>query len=160
MDIKPVYFIVFLGPVIKEYFASEEHKSGKPPEGKVFPDPPVKLDTTTEVTPPVTLATFLSSVKLDSISPLFGKGELKVEVVKGAGAKYGPTQTKSGLETFVWVLAGTGKARVKSSAGVEENNLQIQDSLLVTEKCEFSLEGDGQDFLALIINMDPLANKP
>lgn len=152
---------MFLGPVIKEYFASEEHKSGKPPDGKVFPDPPVKLDTTTEVTPPVTLAEFLSNVKPNSISPLFGKGELRVEVVKGAGAKHGPCQTKPGLETFVWVLAGAGKARVKSSAGVEEeDNLKVQDSLLVTEKCEFSLEGEGQDFIALIINMNPLANKP
>ena len=151
-------FIVFLVPVIQEYFASEEHKSGKPPEGKVFPEPPVKLDTTTQVTPPATLAAFMSSVKPDSISPLFEKGELKVEVVKAA-AKYGPSQTKPGLETFIWVLAGAGKARIISPTGVEVDNLKAQDSLLVTEKCEFSLEGDGQDFLALIINMDPLANK-
>jgi 3-hydroxyanthranilate 3,4-dioxygenase len=44
-----------LGPVIKSYFASEEHKTGKPPGGKVFPPPPVKIDTTTTTHTPFSL---------------------------------------------------------------------------------------------------------
>ena len=66
---------VQLGPVIKRYFESEEHRTGKPPAGeqsepcplssphghtllvtgKVFPTPPVKIDTATTTHTPFSL---------------------------------------------------------------------------------------------------------
>ena len=146
-----------LGPVIAEYFASEEHKAGKPPEGKVFPDPPLKIDTTTEVAAPVQLSTYLDSLKAsaDSTSTIFGAGEFRVLAVGGKGTEFGTSQTKAGLEAFIWVLEGEGKVRVSA----EEHILKAQDSFLVTEKCEFCLEGSSDDFIALVITMDPLANK-
>ncbi|KAI6649774.1 3-hydroxyanthranilate 3,4-dioxygenase-like [Oopsacas minuta] len=147
-----------LGPVIGEYFASEEHKTGQPPAGRVFTDPPIKLDVSTEVTAPMTLNTYLSNMKHNTTSSIFGKGELRVEAVKGA--KYGPSTTPAGLEAFIWVLEGSCKATVKTTAGtVEVDNLKKQDSLLVTEKCEFWLDEGSEDLIALIITMDPKANK-
>ena len=148
-----------LGPVIGEYFASEEHKDGKPPEGKVFPEPPLKIDTTTEVTAPVPLKTYLDTLKAsaDSTSCIFGTGELSVTAVRGTETQFGPSQTKEGLEAFIWVLEGEGK--LKLSVPAEEHILKTQDSFLVTEKSEFCLQGTSEGFMALVITMDPLANK-
>ena len=143
--------------MIAEYFASEEHKAGKPPEGKVFQEPPLKIDITTEVTAPVPLSTHLDALKAsaDTSRAVFEQGEFRVVVMRGKGAGYGASQTGAGLEAFIWVLEGKGKVQVSA----EEHLLSTQDSLLVTESCKFCVEGISEDFIALVISMEPLANK-
>ena len=128
----------------------------------MFQDPPFKLDVTTEVAAPLTLKTFLSEFKSsqDNTTCIFSTGEFRVEVVKGEGTKYGPNLTEAGREVYIWVLEGEGRIEIKIEGGVaEEFVLKRQNSLLVKEKCQHQLEGADEDFIALVITMDPLANK-
>lgn len=94
-----------LGPVIKKFFASDEYKTGKPPQGKVFPPPPVKIDVTTTTDKPFSLKKWIAdnTVEIENkgSKQLFGNGEFKI-LVWGKG----DWTAENPGETFLWQLEG------------------------------------------------------
>ncbi|XP_065920867.1 3-hydroxyanthranilate 3,4-dioxygenase-like [Dysidea avara] len=121
-----------LGPVIKKFFASQEHATGKLPEGKTFAPPPFELDTTTSVMKPFDFNQWIkehrSEFQTNTGKALFGKGEFEV-VVLGEGI-----QQLSGKETFLWQLEG--ETTLEYENGVTKV-LKSDDVILITaeERC-------------------------
>lgn len=76
-----------LGPVIKEYFASEQHQTGQPIPGTLASPTPVVLDTQTEVPAPFSLAGWVTDNKgrlAEGHVALFEQGEFQVTAVSPA----------------------------------------------------------------------------
>eukprot|EP00731_Ephydatia_muelleri_P027981 Em0019g854a len=95
-----------LVPVIESFFDSEEFKTGYPPPGKIFPTPPVKIDTSTAVQTPQNFQKWCETVVRGS-KVLFGSGEFKV-VVWGEGVQ----EEENPGETFLWQMKGDAQSTV------------------------------------------------
>lgn len=143
-----------LGPVIKKYFASEEHRTGKVPPGKVFATPPpVNLDVTTTVDKPFSLKQWIANnsaeIKEKGSKLLFGNGEFKI-TVWGEGEQ---TVENPG-ETFLWQLEGEAEVTLGENTG----KMAKDDSLLVKAGEKFLVKG-GPGSVGLTVITDPSANK-
>lgn len=141
-----------LAPVIKSFFESEEFKTGRPPPGKVFPSPPVKIDTSTAVQLPLCFQKWCEENK-DAITKgskvLFGNGEFKV-VVWGGGIQ----EEENPGETFLWQMKGDAEV----SCGRGNAKMFAQSCTVMNPGERFRVtRGDGS--LALTITTDPFACK-
>nr|CAC80027.1 3-hydroxyanthranilate 3,4-dioxygenase [Suberites domuncula] len=144
-----------LGPVIKKYFASEEHKNGSPPAGKVFPKPPVDIDVTTTTHEPFSLHKWIADNK-DEITKngskaLFSNGEFQI-IVWGEREQVGENIGAS--ETFLWQLEG--EADVTSTTGT--GKLTKQDSVLLKAGDKFTVRR-APGSIGVSVATNPLANK-
>eukprot|EP01063_Lacrimia_lanifica_P041961 TRINITY_DN9926_c0_g1_i1.p1 TRINITY_DN9926_c0_g1~~TRINITY_DN9926_c0_g1_i1.p1 ORF type:complete len:294 (+),score=109.06 TRINITY_DN9926_c0_g1_i1:62-943(+) len=96
-----------LGPIIKGYFASEEHKTRVP--SKDLPTPPVDLDTTTEVPNPFVFADWLAAraEALDAAPVQLFDGKDFHVTIYGPAGDFVPYAPLPSAEVFVWQLTGT-----------------------------------------------------
>lgn len=142
-----------LGPVIKKYFASEEYKTGRPPEGKVFTPPPVKIDVTTSTHKPFTLKKWVEDnageLKENGYKTLFSNGEFKL-VVWGEGVQEGQSMG----ETFLWQLEGEAQVSCDRGSG----KMAGHTCVLIKAGERFSIKR-GAGSVGISVTTDPLANK-
>lgn len=142
-----------LGPVIKKYFASEEHKTGKPPPGKVFDPPPVEIDVTTATDKPFSLKQWIADNTAElnekGFKRLFGDGEFKI-IVWGEGDQEG----KPAGEAFLWQLEG--EADVSCDRG--NGKLTKGSCVLIKDGEKFTVKRP-KGSIGISVTTDPLANK-
>ncbi|XP_057315977.1 3-hydroxyanthranilate 3,4-dioxygenase-like [Hydractinia symbiolongicarpus] len=137
-------------PVIAEYFASEQYKTGKPIPGTTEEDEEkFKVDVDTVVNPPFSLNSWVNENLAENCSKmLFGNGEFKV-FVYGKG-KY---DLANKYETWLWMKDGSATVTVKG----KELKLLGEDSLIILPNEKISVEvNDVKGYLMEFI-MDPTA---
>lgn len=143
-----------LGPVIKEYFASQQHKTGKPIPGTIREDQPWVPDTARVVPEPFSLAKWLNKnraeIQQEGSRWLFDTSYQSDVEILGSGIT---EHSRPGAETWLWQLEGESQVVV----GGEEVTLRQQDSLLVRASTAFTHTRQ-PDALTFSIVMDP-ANK-
>ncbi|KAK4292308.1 hypothetical protein Pmani_034905 [Petrolisthes manimaculis] len=125
-----------LGPVIKEFFASEQHKTGKPIPGTISKDQPWIPDATRVLQEPFPLATWLNKhraeIQQEGSKRLFDLSYQSDVVVFGCGTS---KHSRPGMETWLWQLEGKSEVEV----GEEKVSLCPQDSLLVRASTPYTL---------------------
>lgn len=141
-----------LGPIIKEYFASEEFKTGVPTSENVAKDPPVKVDLETEVHEPFSLNEWIAENKNEiecGTKELFGKGEFKINV-HGEGEQCDEWQGET------WLLQIEGDASVTVNG--ETKALSKDDVILIPSGSKYTVKRS-KDSIGMSVVMDPMANK-
>lgn len=139
-----------LVPVIKEYFASEQHKTGKPIPGDIPENPPWIPDAARVLESPFPLLPWVNKHKSEiqqegskrlfdlsyqSDITVFGKGSSEVKLTQA--------------ETWLWQLEGESCVVL----GDTKVTLKPQDSLLVKKNIPYTLTR-GEDAIVLSIVMD------
>lgn len=118
---------VQLPPVMKEYFASEEHKTGVPSAASVAANPPLILDVTTATHTPFPLNKWLddhAEAIREGSATMFDHGEFQVHVI-------GRTHeaVAKGFEYLLWQLRGGSTVEVAGQTHV----LGASDVMLVRD---------------------------
>ncbi|XP_028409768.1 3-hydroxyanthranilate 3,4-dioxygenase-like [Dendronephthya gigantea] len=94
-----------LVPIVKSFFSSEQHKTGKPIPGTITDNPPFKLDTTTKLADPFSLQKWVEEnkeeIKEKGLKVIFESNQTKVRV-------HGPGEyaTDGESETWLWQING------------------------------------------------------
>jgi len=127
---------VQLKPIIEEYFASEEHKTGRPGPDSVNSNPPWEPDSKTVVETPFNLQDWLDAhrrlIRSSGSHPLFPPSRYQSDIlVLGLGE--GTRDISSPSETFLWQLEGSAMVTV----GTEEVRLRRDETLLVPAGTDF-----------------------
>ncbi|XP_012682767.1 3-hydroxyanthranilate 3,4-dioxygenase isoform X2 [Clupea harengus] len=143
-----------LAPVIKEFFASEEHRTGKP-----NPDPPKKAPfplNTASVMAPFSFKDRVDGLRADIASSksvdMFGP-EFETEVLL-----WGPGETnttKHEADRWIWQLEGTSEVTLNH----EKFNLTKGDSLLIPEKNEYNWKRS-KDCISFFVAQDHERKRP
>lgn len=120
-----------LKPIIEEFFASEEHRTGRPGQAKEGSEPAWQPDSDTQVDNPFNLQDWLDSnrrkIRSSGSQALFPHPRYQ-STVSVLGLGQGSREISSTTETFLWQLEGS--ATVTYGAGVEVR-LKRDDTLLV-----------------------------
>jgi len=122
-----------LPPVMKRYFASEQHKTGKPVKGHPNnPEKPFVVDTVTKVPEPVSFKLWLFNHRkeLDAkgtymIGGENERGESKVIVFGGGEQSAGPYP----VETFLWQFEGS--VRIEAVLTGESKTFDLQEGSMI-----------------------------
>ncbi|KAJ7388236.1 hypothetical protein OS493_039057 [Desmophyllum pertusum] len=141
-----------LGPLIKEYFASEEYKTGTPNPDKIAKDPPVKVDLKTGVNEPFSLKEWIVENKSDiecGTKELFGQGEFKINI-HGEGEQSGEWHG----ETWLCQIEGDASVTVNG----ETKDLTKDDVILIPSGSKYTVKRS-KGSIGLSVIMDPMANK-
>jgi len=141
-----------LAPIIKEYFASEPYKTGVPDPDNIAKDPPIKVDSTTEVDAPFSLKEWIAENKSDiecGTKELFGKGEFKINI-HGEGEQSGEWQGET------WLRQMEGEASVTVNG--ETKTLVKDDVLLIPSGAKYTVTRS-KGSIGMSVIMDPMANK-
>lgn len=148
---------VQLKPVINRFFASEQHKTGKPLPGTILEAPPVKIDVTRDAGHAFNLKGWVdrnrSDLQMHGKKSLNAVGEFKIEYYYGDRCNNESHQWSG--ETWIWQLAGQSHVKTDSGSSVD---LAKGDSLLVKHGDKFK-HTQASDAEFMIIRVDPLANK-
>ena len=142
-----------LKPVIEEFFASEEYKTGAPGPTSINPSPPWVPDSQRVVGRPFNLAGWLNEhrtlISTTGSYPLFPPSSYQSDIlVLGLGR--GSRQVKSPSETFLWQLEGSAVVSVRG----EEFRLRQDDTLRLPGDCEYVYIPSSES-LTLSVVMDP-----
>ncbi|KFM79662.1 3-hydroxyanthranilate 3,4-dioxygenase, partial [Stegodyphus mimosarum] len=102
-----------LGPLIKEFFASEQYKTGKPIPGTILEDKPVKQDYQRLLDTPFSLKTWLRSneeaIDKEGKKRLFEGNYVSRVYVLGKGSHVPDADIP---ETFLWQIGGKSEVEV------------------------------------------------
>ncbi|KAK3715076.1 hypothetical protein QZH41_012135 [Actinostola sp. cb2023] len=123
-----------LGPIIKEYFASEQHKTGVSDPENIWKEPPLEVDTETELNPPFSLKQWLKDNKSDYESgkkAISVEGEFKV-YIHGAGEEEG----HSNGETWLWQMVGTKEGEASVTVDDVTRQLKKNDVIIIPDGSE------------------------
>lgn len=141
-----------LVPIIREFFASEQHRTGKPIPGTVTSNPPVELDTQRHLGDAFSLDDWIKQNQEEILrlgkKALFDQNQYrsKVEIL-------GPGQHvvhEPDVETFLWQWKGTADLSVEGSL---VRALQENTTALVPAGKQWRL--DAQTGLTLSIRLTP-----
>lgn len=141
-----------LVPIIKEYFSSEPFRTGIPDPNNIAKDPPLKIDTVTEVDPPLSLKEWISENKSEiecGTKELFGKGEFKINI-HGEGEQLGEWQGET------WLYQMEGEACV--SVNGETKTLGKEDVIIIPSATKYTVKRS-KGSIGMSVIMDPMANK-
>jgi len=146
-----------LKPIIDEYFASEEHKTGQPKADSVVPNPPWNPDKTRAVESPFNLQEWLDKsrrlIRSRGEANLFNPDKYQSDIkVIGYGTGFSSFEVPS--EVFLWQLEGSAVLTV----GGAQHRIRRDDTLLIPAgetKVEYT---PTMDALTLYVHMNP-ANK-
>ncbi|KXJ19133.1 3-hydroxyanthranilate 3,4-dioxygenase [Exaiptasia diaphana] len=139
-----------LGPVIKEYFASEPHKTGVPDPDNIWKKPPLEVDTETELKAPFSLKEWLKNNKKENGKKAIStEGELKIHV-----HEEGEEKAYSEGETWFWQMEGEASLTV----GEATRQLKKNDVALIPAGSNYKIKINAES-VGLSVIMDPLANK-
>uniref|UniRef100_A0A8C6K657 3-hydroxyanthranilate 3,4-dioxygenase n=1 Tax=Nothobranchius furzeri TaxID=105023 RepID=A0A8C6K657_NOTFU len=144
-----------LVPIIKEFMASEECRTGKPNPKELFRDPPFQLNSVS-VMQPFSFKDWLEQQRslLGGGSPvsMFGD-QFETEVLV-----FGPGLTETSVQqTDAWIWQMEGSSRV--TINQQEFTLSAGDSLLITEQSQYQWERN-QGTVALFVVQNPERKKP
>jgi len=142
-----------LKPVIEEFFASEEFRTGTPGPSSINENPPWLPDSSRVVEKPFNLQGWLNEhrtlINTKGSYPLFSQSSYQSDIsVLGLGP--GSRLVCSPSETFLWQLEGTAVV----SLGDQEFRLRQDDSLRVPGSEEF-LYIPSSESLTLSVVMNP-----
>eukprot|EP01095_Lingulamoeba_sp_RSL-Kostka_P005928 TRINITY_DN1805_c0_g1_i1.p1 TRINITY_DN1805_c0_g1~~TRINITY_DN1805_c0_g1_i1.p1 ORF type:complete len:286 (+),score=107.67 TRINITY_DN1805_c0_g1_i1:151-1008(+) len=140
-------------PVIKRFYDSEEHKTGKPTKDYSIS---INLDTETVVDAPFNLQNWIDEHR-DEINQgptvLFDKGEFKVHA-----NSHGSNDTEHNWEGETWFWNIDKKVTIKEIESQTETILSPGDVYLLKPNTNYStIAEEGGVYLTIV--MDPLANK-
>ncbi|KAM6956386.1 3-hydroxyanthranilate 3,4-dioxygenase [Aplochiton taeniatus] len=144
-----------LVPVIKEFFASEQYKTGKPNPEEVFRTPPFQMSTMHVMTP------FCFKDWVDQQRPALANGQpldmfgaqFETETVL-----YGPGLTETcSPESDVWIWQLEGSSSVTLDG--QELSLSAGDSLLILEQSRYQWKRAGGT-VALFVVQNPERKRP
>uniref|UniRef100_A0A803JKJ1 3-hydroxyanthranilate 3,4-dioxygenase n=1 Tax=Xenopus tropicalis TaxID=8364 RepID=A0A803JKJ1_XENTR len=123
-----------LAPIMKEFFSSEQYKSGKPDPAQPIGKMPFFLNTE-QVMEPFSFQNWLNKHRLEINQKkrvsLFGHNQETKAVVYGSGES---KDSKAQTDTWIWQLEGTSCVTL----GNEVLKLGSGDSLLIPEKSLYS----------------------
>ncbi|KAM3863295.1 3-hydroxyanthranilate 3,4-dioxygenase [Diretmus argenteus] len=144
-----------LVPVIKEFFASKQYKTGKPDPNEVFRQPPFQMNTLNVMSP------FCFKDWLEKQRPSLGGGR----PINMFGAQFetetmlfGPGLTeKTVRQSDVWIWQLEGSSRV--SMNEEDFALSPGDSLLIPEQNWYQWQRD-EGTVALFVVQNPERKRP
>lgn len=142
-----------LGPIIKRYFASEQHKTGKPIEGTIPENPPIIPDKNKTLEDPFSLSQWLAEnrtmIEREGHLNIFGEEanyQFCVDVY-GTGSNTGKCDN---AETFIWMLEGTSTVTVND----KDYELHHNDTMLIRCGQEYKATRP-KGALSLICYQDP-----
>ncbi|XP_023333784.1 3-hydroxyanthranilate 3,4-dioxygenase isoform X2 [Eurytemora carolleeae] len=147
-----------LKPIIDEFFASDEHKTGQPSENSVITSAPWEPNSQRSVPPPFNLQDWLdmnrrlirSSGELFLFDPKQFQSDVKV-----LGFGEGQRELLNTTEVFLWQLEGSAVVSLNG----QEIRLRREDTLHVpggsTEHCSTVQYIPTTDSLTLYCHMDP-----
>ncbi|XP_075933224.1 3-hydroxyanthranilate 3,4-dioxygenase-like [Anarhichas minor] len=144
-----------LVPIIKEFMASKQAKTGKPDSSEVFGEPPFQLNTM-NVMSPFSFKDWLDKQRpsLSGSSPIdmFG-AQFETQVMV-----FGPGLTETSVrQSDVWIWQMEGSSRVTMNE--QEFSLSAGDSLLVPEQSQYQWQRD-EGTVALFVVQNPERKRP
>nr|XP_054758909.1 3-hydroxyanthranilate 3,4-dioxygenase-like [Lytechinus pictus] len=148
-----------LAPVIKRYFASEQHKTGKPIEGTLPENPPVTLDSEIKLDDPFMLQEWIEDNReeIDSkgSKSLFGDDNQFSVVMWGAGSESGGCEA---AEVWLWQLEGKSDVGV-GDVKVKKYELNKDECMLIPKGTTYTATRE-KGSLCLVCFQDPRRKKP
>ncbi|KAI9552341.1 hypothetical protein GHT06_022706 [Daphnia sinensis] len=148
---------VQLVPVIKEFFASEQCRTGRPIPGTIPENPPYKPDSNREVENPFDLKDWLAlhrdEIHKEGKKKLFGNINYQSDVV--VYGKGSDDFQASSYETWLWQLEGESSVTVNN----KEVILKSDDSLLILSGEAFKLTRQMDTCLVMSVAMPTPKNK-
>ncbi|XP_037321920.1 3-hydroxyanthranilate 3,4-dioxygenase isoform X1 [Pungitius pungitius] len=144
-----------LVPLIKEFMASEQAKTGKPDPSEIFREPPFQLNTMNTMTP------FSFRDWLDKHRPSLSAGgpidmfgaQFETEVMV-----FGPGVTETAVrQSDVWIWQMEGSSTVTMNQ--QEFALSAGNSLLVPEQSQYHWQRD-EGTVALFVVQNPERKRP
>nr|XP_040035310.1 3-hydroxyanthranilate 3,4-dioxygenase [Gasterosteus aculeatus aculeatus] len=144
-----------LVPLIKEFMASEQAKTGKPDPREIFREPPFQLNTMNTMTP------FSFKDWLDKRRPSLSSGgpidmfgaQFETEVMV-----FGPGVTETSVrqsDVWIWQMEGSSTFTMNQ----QEFPLSAGDSLLVPEQSQYQWQRD-EGTVALFVVQNPERKRP
>lgn len=145
-----------LGPVIKEFFASQQHKTGKPIPEDMPEKVPWEPDSQRRVEAPFSLTNWLDNhmeeIRSKGSIRLFDTSYQSDIVVLGKGDHGSKHKSEGNAETLLWVLKGQAKVTLLSNN--KEYDLKNDDTLLIPGNAEYSFQTTDSDCAVLSTHMD------
>ncbi|KAF3708545.1 3-hydroxyanthranilate 3,4-dioxygenase [Channa argus] len=144
-----------LVPIIKEFMASKQYKTGKPDPNEVFREPPFQLNTMNVMSP------FSFKDWLDKNRPTLASGrpvdmfgaQFETEaMVFGCGVM---ETTVRQSDVWIWQLEGSSQVTLNE----QEISLSEGDSLLIPEHSEYQWQRDNST-VALFVVQNPERKRP
>ncbi|XP_013380956.1 3-hydroxyanthranilate 3,4-dioxygenase isoform X2 [Lingula anatina] len=137
-----------LGPIIKEFFASEQCKTGKSVPGTIPEKTPFEIDTSRKLEEPFLLSDWLTKneneIETKGIKRVFGDGYQFTVDVLGPGEEQ---ESWDGGEIWLWQLHGESTAVVDGT----KYKLKVQDSLRIPPNTQYSIvRGAGSKLMKVI----------
>ncbi|XP_045605767.1 3-hydroxyanthranilate 3,4-dioxygenase isoform X1 [Procambarus clarkii] len=146
---------VQLQPVIKEFFMSQQYKTGKPVPGTISENPPWVPDALRIVEEPFSLAKWLNKhraeVDQEGEKRLFDLSYQSDVVALGRGSHH---HHLAGVETWLWQLEGESEVTI----GEDTVLMRPQESMLVRSDTPFT-HTRKEGSLCLSVVMDPNQKK-
>lgn len=144
-----------LVPIIKEFMASKQAKTGQPDPDEVFREPPFQLNTM-NVMSPFSFKDWLEIQRpcLASGNPVdvFGD-QFETEVMV-----FGPGRTETPVrpsDVWIWQLEGSSRVTMNE----QDLNLSAGDSLLIPEQSQYQWQRDNGT-VALFVAQNPERKRP
>ncbi|XP_048391919.1 3-hydroxyanthranilate 3,4-dioxygenase isoform X1 [Stegostoma tigrinum] len=143
-----------LAPIIKEFFNSEEYRTGKPNPDKLQKEIPLCLNTISTVMKPFSLQDWLcqhsKDIKENRVVDMFGDQFETKTVVYGTGE----SEEKQSADTWIWQLEGKSVVVIDG----QTTNLTAGDSLLIPLKTEYIWKR-AEETVALCVIQDQARKK-
>ncbi|XP_078085826.1 3-hydroxyanthranilate 3,4-dioxygenase [Mustelus asterias] len=143
-----------LGPIIKEFFSSEEYKTGKPNPDKLRKQIPFCLNTISTVMEPFLLQDWLHQhspdIKTKRVVDMFGDQFETKTVVYATGENEG----SESADTWIWQLEGSSVVVMDGKT----TNLTSGDSLLIPLETKYVWKR-AAGTIALYVVQDPALKK-
>ncbi|XP_074503026.1 3-hydroxyanthranilate 3,4-dioxygenase [Sebastes fasciatus] len=144
-----------LVPIITEFMASKQAKTGRPDPNEVFREPPFQMNTMNMMSP------FSFKDWLDKQRPSLASGnpvdvfgaQFETEVMV-----FGPGRTETSVrpsEVWIWQLEGSSRVTM----GEQESSLSAGDSLLIPEQSQYQWQRD-EGTVALLVAQNPERKRP
>ncbi|XP_026045268.1 3-hydroxyanthranilate 3,4-dioxygenase [Astatotilapia calliptera] len=144
-----------LVPIIKEFMASKQCKTGKPDPNEVFREPPFQLNTMNVMTP------FSFKDWLEKQRPSLGNGrpiDMFGAQFETEAMVFGPGLTEMTTpQTDVWVWQLEGSSTVTMNE--QEFSLPAGDSLLIPEQSQYQWQR-AEGTVALVVIQNPERKRP
>ncbi|XP_006808120.1 3-hydroxyanthranilate 3,4-dioxygenase [Neolamprologus brichardi] len=144
-----------LVPIIKEFMASKQYKTGKPDPNEVFREPPFQLNTMNVMTP------FSFKDWLEKQRPSLGNGrpiDMFGAQFETEAMVFGPGLTEMTTpQTDVWVWQLEGSSTVTMNE--QEFSLPAGDSLLIPEQNQYQWQR-AEGTVALVVIQNPERKRP
>ncbi|XP_062911090.1 3-hydroxyanthranilate 3,4-dioxygenase-like isoform X1 [Mobula hypostoma] len=144
-----------LAPVIREFFNSEEYRTGRPNPDNLRKELPFCINNVSTVMEPFLLKDWISThrqdIKIKQVVDLFGDYFETQTAVFGSGH----SEDKGTADSWIWQLEGTSVVVMDGKT----TNLTAGDSLLVPVKTKYTWKR-AEGTVALRVIQDPARKRP